>query len=87
MSGFYRIGEPGQDMYAHINTGRRPSGKRCASPRFEKDDPKWEICGRPSSALCDFPGCDKPMCDDHRTKHPTKVNTDFCPLHAGEGTA
>lgn len=83
MSGFYRMGKPGEDSIYHINTGRRSSGERCASPRFEKDNPQWEICGRMSVALCDFPRCDKPMCDLHRTKHSTKANTDFCPEHVG----
>ena len=83
MSGWYRYGDPGADTIAHINTGRRSSGQRCASRRFEKDNPKLgEICGRMSVALCDFPGCDQPMCELHRTKHATKPNTDFCPEHS-----
>jgi hypothetical protein len=24
------------------------------------------------------------MCEHHRTKHPTKPDTDFCPKHLGE---
>lgn len=83
MSGFYRIGEPGEDAVAHINTGRRPSGERCQMPRFENDNPQWgDVCGRISVALCDAPGCDKPICAKHRMKHPTKANTDFCSDHA-----
>lgn len=87
MSGFYRIGKPGEDGFVHLNTGRRSSGERCASPRFEADDPKWPICGRPSTALCDYPGCDKPMCEDHRTKDPSKPNTDYCPAHAASAAS
>ncbi len=83
MSGWFRIGDPGNDTIAHINTGGKRSEKRCVSPRFEKDDRKLgSICGRMSVALCDSPGCDKPMCELHRTKHATKPNTDFCPEHA-----
>jgi hypothetical protein len=82
MSGWYRYGAPGEDTIVHINTGSRSSGQRCASPRFAKDDPKiGRICGRMSVALCDWPGCDKPMCELHCTKHATKPNTDFCPEH------
>jgi len=85
MSGFYRFGEPGADTIAHINTGRKPSGARCASPRFEKDNPEFgPMCGRISVALCDFPKCDKPMCRLHRTKHPILINTDYCPEHKDE---
>lgn len=84
MSGFYRFGDPGSDTVAHINTGRKASGDKCRFPRFEKDDPQLgNLCGRMSVALCDVPGCDRPMCKLHRTKHPTKANTDFCPDHAG----
>ena len=83
MSGFYRLGEPGSDTVAHINTGRRSSGEKCAMPRFEKDNPQWgEMCGRMSVAFCDAPGCDKPICTLHRTRHATKTNTDFCSEHA-----
>lgn len=89
MSGYYRVGDPGEDCLAHINTGRRSSGERCASPRMEADNPVWgNLCRRMSEALCDFPKCDKPMCGFHRTKDPSKVNTDYCPLHkdeAGQG--
>jgi hypothetical protein len=82
VSGFYRIGDPGEDTLAHINTGGRASGARCMMPRFEADDPKYgEICGRMSVALCDAPGCDVPICEFHQTKHPTKSNTDYCPKH------
>lgn len=82
MSGFYRIGNPGEDTVAHINTGRRPSGARCAMPRFEKDSPQWgDLCGRISVALCDAPQCDLPMCELHRTRHKSKPDTDFCPAH------
>ena len=82
MSGFYRLGNPGEDTIAHINTGRKPSGEKCRMPRFEKDNPQFgEICGRMSVALCDAPRCDKPMCERHRTRHATKPNTDYCTEH------
>lgn len=81
MSGFYRMGEPGQDCFAHINTGRKASGERCRLERFEKDDPAWSNCGRMSVALCDAPGCDAPICERHRTRHVSKPNTDFCTAH------
>lgn len=82
MSGFYRLGDPGEDTVAHINTGRRPSGARCMMPRFEKDNPQFgDLCGRQSVALCDATRCDKPICKLHRTKHATKANTDFCLDH------
>lgn len=94
MSGFYRMGDPGEDTVAHINTDRRNSGAKCRMPRFEKDDPQWgDLCGRMSVALCDAPlqpqptsmmqytTCDKPICELHRIKHVTKPNTDFCPDH------
>jgi hypothetical protein len=84
MSGFYRWGEPGYDTIAHINTGQKASGDKCRMPRFEKDNPQFgDICGRMSVALCDAPGCDKPMCSMHRTRHTTKLNTDYCTEHAG----
>ncbi len=83
MSGFYRMGAPGEDAMVHLNTGRKSSGEKCASPRFEKDNSSFgAICGRMSVALCDAPRCDKPMCELHRTKHATKPNVDFCPEHA-----
>lgn len=86
MSGFYRIGEPGEDIVAHINTGRQSSGAKCAMPRFGKDNPQWgPACGRMSVALCDAPGCDKPICGKHRVKHHTKANTDYCPDHKSLG--
>ncbi len=82
MSGFYRLGAPGSDMVAHINTGRRSSGERCRMPRFELDDPKHgHMCGRMSIALCDAQNCDVPICELHRVKHSTKANTDFCTDH------
>ena len=84
---WYRLGEPGADCYAHLCTrGRRSSGQ-CVAPRFEKDDPKLKHCARMSVALCDAPGCDRPMCEKHRTKHATKANTDFCPLHRDKAAA
>ncbi len=88
MSGFYRIGEPGEDIIAHINTGRRPSGQQCRCPRYEKDNPKLgDRCGRISVALCDHKFCDRPMCEFHRTAHPSKPNTDFCPQHKKDAEA
>jgi hypothetical protein len=83
MSGFYRFGKPGEDRFAHINTGRRSTGSPCKSPRFPEDNSQCgEICGRLTVALCDCTGCNAPMCELHRTRHPTLRNTDFCPKHA-----
>lgn len=57
-------------------------------PRFEKDNPKLgDTCGRMSVALCDHLGCDKPMCELHRTKHASKANTDFCSEHKADAEA
>lgn len=82
MSGFYRFGDPGEDIIAHINTGRKSSGEKCRMPRFPQDDPKLgDICGRISVALCDAPGCDAPICKLHCTRHASKPNTDFCSDH------
>lgn len=82
MSGFYRIGNPGEDTVAHINTGRRNSGAKCVMPRFEQDSAQWgQVCGRISTVLSDAPGCDKPVCELHRVKHPAKANTDYCTDH------
>jgi hypothetical protein len=82
VSGFYRFGAPGEDTVAHINTGRKPSGEKCRMPRFDKDNPQWgDLCGRRSVALCDSQGCDVPICELHRVKHPRKPNTDFCLNH------
>jgi hypothetical protein len=84
MSGWYRFGEPGADCVAHLNTGRNKM-ENCVMPRFPKDDPKLgEMCRRVSVALCDAPGCDKPVCSLHRWKHKTKANTDFCLDHADQ---
>lgn len=87
MSGWYRFGDPGEDTIAHLNTGRKGSSDPCGAPRFEKDAPNLPFgdrCGRMSVALCDHPHCDLPICRLHRTKHPTKPNTDFCPKHSGD---
>jgi len=91
MSGFYRVGEPGEDAIVHLNTGRRSSGPRCVMPRFPEDNPSYgEICGRLTVALCDHrvspPNaapvtCDAAICELHRVKHLTEPNTDFCPDH------
>jgi hypothetical protein len=82
VSGFYRFGEPGEDVTVHLNTGRRSTAAPCAMPRFPEDDPQFgTICGRMSIALCDAPKCDIPICERHRTKHRTRLNTDFCPQH------
>jgi hypothetical protein len=83
--GFNRIGPPGGDTIAHINTGGRRTGA-CRCARFPKDNPEYgEACGRLVAALCDAPAgmgtCDKPMCELHRTAHPKEVNIDYCPEH------
>lgn len=79
---FYRMGERGEDAWAHLNFGRKGGPAQCVMPAFPEDDhqlgPK---CGRMSVALCDAPKCDRPVCELHRTKHPTKADTDFCPDH------
>lgn len=86
MSGFYRFGDPGEDKIAHLNTGRKKFS-RCTLARFEKDNPAHgESCGRMAIVLCDAPFCDRPVCKLHRTKHPTKPNTDYCPNHAHMAT-
>lgn len=82
MSEFYRFGPPGSDFVAHINTGRKSSGAKCIMDRFPEDSSQWgPVCGRMSVALCDAPGCDKPMCTLHRTRHISRPNTDFCSEH------
>lgn len=82
MSGWYRYGDPGEDTVAHINTGVGRSSEKCAMPKFDKDDPQpGPKCARLSIALCDAPGCDKPICALHRTMHDWKDNTDYCPDH------
>lgn len=79
---FYRIGDPGEDIVAHVNLGGRKAPRQCAMPCDDKDNPDNGLfCGRMSTALCDAPGCDKPICELHRTKHAKKSNTDFCPDH------
>jgi hypothetical protein len=51
MSGFYRFGKPGLDTMAHINTGRRSSGAKCAAEKFPEDNPQYGMsCGRMSAA-------------------------------------
>lgn len=79
---FYRMGDPGQDETVHINYGgnqRRAPGK-CLCNKFPEDRPAHGyVCGRPATLLCDGPGCDLPICQDHATRHPTRGNTDYCP--------
>lgn len=82
---FYRYGVPGEDTIAHLNFGRKAGPSPCVMPRFPEDKAELgALCGRMSVALCDSKGCDKPICEHHRTKHPTKANTDFCTDHARE---
>lgn len=82
MSGYYRIGKPGEDMMAHLNFGGRRHAGSCTERRFPDDDVRYgQGCGRVSIALCDADGCDRPICDLHRTKHATKANTDYCSEH------
>lgn len=79
---FYRYGTPGEDSTAHFNMGRRAGPPRCAMPKFDADNAKISaLCGRMSAALCDGPNCDKPICELHRTIHPSKKNTDYCSEH------
>lgn len=82
---FYRFGAPGEDSWVHLRIAGRSRPQQCAMPCFPKDDHAIGLkCGRMSEALCDHPGCDKPICELHRTKHPTKKNTDFCPDHKAD---
>jgi len=87
---FYRLGTPGEDTWAHLNMGRKAGPQQCAMPAFPEDNKEIGLkCGRMSVALCDGPGCDKPICELHRIKHATKGNTDFCSDHkemAGSGS-
>lgn len=79
---FYRYGVPGSDHMAHLNFGRKAGPKACQEARFPEDDHRvGPMCSRPSTALCDAPGCDKPICELHRTRHATNANTDFCSEH------
>lgn len=81
MSGFYRFGKPGEDTWAHLNTGRTKM-QRCAMARFPEDNPRVSaFCSRISVALCDHLGCDRPICEDHRTRAMGKKNVDFCSIH------
>ena len=58
---------------AHICRGRKAGSSPCAMRRFPEDNAEYgEGCGRMSVALCDAPGCDKPVCELHRTRHTTK---------------
>jgi hypothetical protein len=79
---FYRVGNPGEDSIAHFKLGGKTRPQRCAMPKFPEDDRRpGATCGRMSVALCDGPGCDKAICELHRTKHPVKSDTDYCPDH------
>ena len=79
---FYRYGIPGEDTSVHLNFGRKGGPRQCTMEKFPEDNGRiGMMCGRPSVALCDAPGCDKPICAMHCTKHPTKANTDFCSDH------
>ena len=84
---FYRFGDPGADTWIHLKLGRKargPGNGNCQAPKFPKDNPAiGESCARISVALCDAPGCDIPICELHRTKHPSKPDTDYCPDHKG----
>ncbi|MBI1353243.1 MAG: hypothetical protein GC160_02775 [Acidobacteria bacterium] len=83
MSGWFRIGKPGEDWLAHVHArGKTSQYCVCVSPRFPEDKAEYgPACGRMVVALCDATGCDAPMCELHRTKDPVLPNTDFCPKH------
>lgn len=86
--GFYRFGDPGEDTVAHLNFGSKRGPQKCVMAKFPKDNEQFgQICGRTSVALCDSPGCDKPICELHRIKHPSKTNTDFCLDHVDLATS
>jgi hypothetical protein len=75
-----RVGPPGSDTVA-ILCGKNVT-QGCLMPRLPEDTAgNASRCYRMTVALCDAPGCDKPICERHRTKHRTKPNTDFCPEH------
>lgn len=79
---FYRIGSPGEDTWAHMNFGRKGGPLPCVMGAIQGDNAAiGSNCHRMSVALCDGPACDVPICELHRTKHPTKPNTDYCPKH------
>jgi hypothetical protein len=87
---WYRIGEPGEDVIAHVNFGRKAGPVPCRAPRLPGDKPDWgNACGRLSVALCDAPAgedlagkpltCDMPICEKHRARG--GENVDYCPRH------
>lgn len=82
---FYRYGPPGGDIWVHLRFGAKSRvPQNCVSPAFPEDNHKTgHLCARSAVALCDAPGCDKPICELHRTMHKSKDNTDFCPDHEG----
>lgn len=83
---FYRYGDPGEDTWAHLNFGKR-APRPCVMPAFPEDNKAIGLmCSRMSVALCDSKGCDKPICELHRTRHVTKSNTDFCTDHKEEAS-
>lgn len=43
---------------------------------------KCYVCGKPMKALCDYPGCDKPMCHEHSIH--IGEDTDVCMEHSDE---
>lgn len=80
---FYRMGEPGADDWFHVNLGSRPGPAKCVMPALAGDNLGiGRVCARMSEALCDAPGCDRPICEHHRTKDTSRKNTDYCPDHA-----
>lgn len=44
-----------------------------------KNQKKCYICGKPAVSLCDYPGCDKPMCREH--SHRIGYDNDVCKEH------
>lgn len=86
--GFYRMGEPGKDVIAHVNFGSKRPPLMCVSPKMPLDrGPVVDFCRRPCEALCDAvvgsnqgkeETCDAPMCGLHRTK---AGELDYCPEH------
>lgn len=41
---------------------------------------KCYVCGKPMEVLCDYPGCDKPLCREHSIR--IGEDTDVCREHS-----
>jgi hypothetical protein len=70
----------------HINMGRGKRAKKappaCRFHRWAKDEDgtrRRVYCLCITTRLCDWPGCDAPMCDEHALA--LADNLDVCPTH------